>query len=241
MKRSITDPDNERLKSMSGNKVTENIYLCPDGKFRWVYEYSMLRNPTMLVTVLKVILLSFSILLGFLILINLIGGDFRHWTLSNFLSFFRVFFIILLVMLVLGVVSYLILAFIYGWTYQVLFTMDADGVEFKQMKKDFRKTQAIGWLVAVAGLASGDYSGAGAGIMAVTRDSSSSWFRDVRKVKAVPRRHVIYVNQSLEHNQVYAEKEDFDFVLNYICEHVPETVQIIKGRDDTPIVHRIEK
>ena len=29
-------------------KVTENILLCPDGKYRWVYEFEMLKNPTLL-------------------------------------------------------------------------------------------------------------------------------------------------------------------------------------------------
>ena len=57
--------------------------------------------------------------------------------------------------------------------------------------------------------------------------SSSSEFSRVKKVKAVRSRHVIYVNQTLEHDQVYAEDPDFDFVLNYICGHVPETTRIL--------------
>ena len=226
MKQTDTGFSRENRESITGRKVTENIYLCPDGKYRWTYEYRMLENPAILITVLKVLLLSFGIVLAFLVLISLVGGDFRYWNRSDYFSFFRVFLILLLVMLALGVVSYLILAAMYGWTYQVLFTMDEDGVEHRQMKKDFPKTQAIGWLAAAAGAVSGNIGGIGTGILAATRESSFSRFRDIRKVKAVRRRHVIYVNQRLEHNQVYAEDADFDFVLNYIYDHVPEKDRI---------------
>ena len=47
-------------------------------------------------------------------------------------------------------------------------------------------------------------------------------FSSVRKVKAYPRRGLIKVNQLLSHNQVYAEREDFDFVLDYIRSRCPD-------------------
>ena len=40
---------------VTGEKVTENIYLCPDGAYRWFYQMDMLKNPTILITVWKVI------------------------------------------------------------------------------------------------------------------------------------------------------------------------------------------
>lgn len=207
---------------IAGKRVTENIYLCPDGKYRWVYEYKMLKNPTILITVMKVLLLSFAIVIGFMALVNLISGDFRYWTSSDFLSFSRAFLILLLVFLALGVVSYFILAGIYGWTYQVLLTMDEDGVEMKQMQKAFRRSQAIGWLTAAAGVATGNIGRVGTGILAATKNSSTSVFQHVRKVKSVRRRDVIYVNQLLEHNQIYAEDEDFDFVEKFIKDRCPK-------------------
>ena len=209
---------------LTGEKVTENIYRCPDGKYRWIYEYQMLKNPAILITVLKALTLSFAIVMGLMFLFNLIGGDFRYWDAGDFVSFYGGFLILLLVMLALGVIAYLILAASYGWTYQVLLTMDEEGVELRQMRKDFEKTQAIGWLAAAAGLAGGNLGGAGAGVLAATRDSSVSVFRQVRKVKAMPGRHVIYVNQTLGHNQVYAEDADFAFVRDFIVRHCPNAV-----------------
>ena len=180
--------DDKSEKTVSGDKITENVYLCPDGKYRWCYEFRMLKNPAILITVLKVLMLSFGIVVGFM---------------------------------VLGAVSYLILAAMYGWSYQVLFTMDENGVEHRQMKKQFEKAEAIGWLTAAVGLAAGNIGRAGTGLLAATKTSTTSEFQHVRKVRAVQRRDVIYVNQLLEHNQVYVEDADFDFVRNYIEEHCP--------------------
>ena len=50
-------------------------------------------------------------------------------------------------------------------------------------------------------------------------------FAKVRKVKAYPRRHLIKVNERLEHNQVFAAKEDFAFVKDYIVSHCPNIKQ----------------
>ena len=204
-----------------GRKVTENIVLCPDGKYRWVYEFQMLKNPTILITVLKVLLLSFAVVFGFMALLHVIGGDYRLWSASDYAAVFKGLLYILLGVLVLGVISYLILAAIYGWSYQVLYTMDEDGVELIQMNKEFQKSQAIGWLTAAAGLAAGNAGMVGTGILAAARNTSASVFRQVRKVKPVRRRHVIYVDQLLGHNQVYAEDADFDFVKDFIVEHCP--------------------
>ena len=213
--------DDKSEKTVSGDKITENVYLCPDGKYRWCYEFRMLKNPTILITVLKVLMLSFGIVVGFMVLVDLISGNYRYSDKADILAYYGAFLILLLVMLVLGAVSYLILAAMYGWSYQVLFTMDENGVEHRQMKKQFEKAEAIGWLTAAAGLATGKIGRSGTGILAATKTSTTSEFQHVRKVRAVRRRDVIYVNQLLEHNQVYAEDADFDFVRNYIEEHCP--------------------
>ena len=36
--------NSDKEAEIDGRKVTENIYLCPDGKYRWIYEYKMLKN-----------------------------------------------------------------------------------------------------------------------------------------------------------------------------------------------------
>ena len=121
--------------------------------------------------------------------------------------------------LVLGVVAYIILAWMYGWKYIVLFEMDENEIAHIQMPKQFKKAEAIGWLTALAGLASGNLTTIGIGINSAVRNSMTSEFKNVKEVRSLKRQHVIKVNQLLNHNQVYAEEADFDFVLEYITKH----------------------
>ena len=60
---------------IEGRKVTENIYLCPDGMYRWFYEFDMIRNPTILFTVWKVMLMAFVIVMVLINLFSIISGD----------------------------------------------------------------------------------------------------------------------------------------------------------------------
>ena len=60
---------------IEGRKVTENIYLCPDGMYRWFYEFDMIRNPTILFTVWKVMFMAFAIVMVLINLMNIISGD----------------------------------------------------------------------------------------------------------------------------------------------------------------------
>ncbi len=202
-----------------GTQVTKNIWLAPDGKYRWVYEFNMLKNPTILISVVRVLLLAFGILMACMLALHLIEGVMTSF--AEYWGFYSGMLILLGVLLFLSVIAYLIVAKNFGWSYFVLITMDEEFVQNRYMKQTFEKAQALGWLTALVGLVAGNPTTAGAGLISATRDTSTSEFAYVRKVKAVRRRQVIYVNQLLGHNQVYAEPEDFDFVRNWIADHCP--------------------
>ncbi|MBQ6295074.1 MAG: hypothetical protein IJK80_04360 [Firmicutes bacterium] len=204
----------ERLE---GKKVSENVYLCPDGIYRWVYEFPMVKNPTILITVWKVLLVSCAICLV-LVGVPLLFTDGPE----SLLGLGKGFGAALLVLLPLSILGYLLVAAAYGGKYMVLFEMDETKVKHIQMEKQVKKAQAMGWLTAMAGLAAGNLSAAGSGLLASSKSVSTSVFADVKQVKADRAMHVIRVNQLLEHNQVYANGADFDFVLNYILDRVPE-------------------
>ncbi|MBQ8934075.1 MAG: zinc ribbon domain-containing protein [Lachnospiraceae bacterium] len=209
------DFDDER-ELLKGEKVTENVWLCPDGFYRWIYEYRMLQNPVILVTVWKVIALAFAIVYLFMVVLNLATNS--MYGLEGFLSLTKGFALLLLFFLALGVVAYIILAGIYGWKYMVLFEMNEQEIQHIQMKKQFKKAEAVGWLTAAAGIAAGRIGMVGTGILAASRSSSVSEFSKVRTVKGSRMFNTIKVNQLLERNQVYAEPADYDFVYRYIAE-----------------------
>ena len=154
------------------------------------------------------------------LILLLIDGDLN---MESFLGNVKIFGIIFLVFLVLAFVSYVIVAEKNGWKYMVLFEMDENGVTHTQMQKQFEKAQALGWLTALAGIAAGNPTLAGAGIASAVHDSVHSEFSKVRNIKVLRRRGVIKVNEALFKNQIYADGEDFDFVLNFISARIPDS------------------
>lgn len=201
-----------------GTKVTKNIYLCPDGMFRWIYEFRMMQNPVILFTILKIFGGIFGGIWLFETVLMLFDGGFdAEVFLHNTLGIAAV----TLVMLVISLLSYVIVAAMNGWKYIVLFEMNGEGVTHTQMQKQFEKAQAVGWLTAMAGAMTGNLTTMGIGINTAVHNSLHSDFAKVRNIKVRRRQHTIYVNELLGKNQVYAEPEDFDFVLEYIRKRIP--------------------
>ena len=109
-----------------GEQVTKNIVLCPDGVYRWSYEMNMLRNPTIMFSVWKAIGLSIGIVMVFMLIMEIISGDFDGLGSLAFLG--QLLAIIVGIFLVLSIIAYLILGALYGWKYQVLFEMTEDAI-----------------------------------------------------------------------------------------------------------------
>ncbi len=198
--------------------VTKNIVYCPDGVYRWVYEYEMLKRPGLLFTVWRVMALSLGIVYAFVVLMDVVQ-DFEYVGFAGLWETTKVFLIILAVLLLISVVAYLFVAASYGWKYMVLFEMDETRVTHIHMPSQFQRAQALGWLTAMAGAVTANPTLMGQGLLASARNSMTSEFSKVRRVK--PRRwlQTIYVIGLLNHNQVYAAAEDFDFVRDFILNH----------------------
>lgn len=208
-------------EKIEGQKVTENIYLCTDGKYRWTYAFDMLKNPVILFTTWKVIWISFIVVYLFVLILDISDGI----DMNGFVDLTRGFVLITLFMCVLGVAAYLIIAGQYGRRYMVIFEMDESGITHRQMRSQFDKAKAMGFVTAMAGIAAGSLTAAGAGINAATRDSLSTDFDKVKKIKALKRRNTIYLNAPFSNNQIYASDGDFDFVLEYILKYIPENAK----------------
>ncbi len=203
--------------TIAGEKVTENIYLCPDGIYRWFYELDMLKNPTILFTVWKVLGIAFGVVALFILIVDLFQGVIQ--SLSDIFPAMKVILILVPVFFVLSVVSYLILAWIFGWKYIVLFEMTEEYVKHIPTPKQFEKAQAINWLTVMVGALAHKPTVMGAGMLAGAKSSSTSVFKNVEFIRVRRKRNTIHVDQLLDKNQVYAEDADFDFVEKFIKEH----------------------
>lgn len=206
-------PKSESLapNDYQGSKVR----LCKDGKYRWKYELNMYKNPALLITVFKVFLYTIvGLFLVFGFFLYVIHGDWAGlWGMTKGM------FVALGIFAVLSVLGYLIVAWMYGGRYVVIFEMDEQQIKHIQLPAQFDKARKIGFITAIVGLLARKPSVAGAGMMSASKSSSTSLLKNVRKVKPRRRLQLIKVNQLLSHNQVYVPKQDFDFVYDFLKSH----------------------
>ena len=196
----------------------KEVRLCADGKYRWVYEMHLLKNPIIFLTVLKVMLISVGIVGLFMLAVTAFEGDL---TMEWFQFWLKLMGIVLGIFLGLAIISILIMAAILG-TYVVLFEMDEKKVVHIQMPRQVKKAEVVGLITALVGVMAKNPTTIGAGMLAASKSTSTSEFANVRHVKARRRLNLIKVNQLLNKNQVYVADEDFDFVYNFIKTHCPK-------------------
>lgn len=195
------------------------VSLCEDGKYRWTYPLDMLKNPTILFVIFKI----FGILFSIPLLIALISAAVNNDLANIWDSFLKIWLIVIAVFFVIIIISYLIVVWMNGGKYIVHFTMDEKRIVHEQEPAQFDRARKVGLLAALVGIFAKRPSTVGAGALAASRSTSTSDFAKVRKIKPRRRQNLIKVNQTLERNQVYVTDEDFDFVLDFIRKHCPNT------------------
>ena len=215
-----------RQESDEIDRPSPNITRGKDGVLRWVYEFSLYRNPTILVLVWKIFFFIFLGMYLFMVLFEIGDGIGKALT-----GLAPVFFGLIGGMLVLSTIAYYLYALMMGGKYCVWFEMDEQGVKHTQMPRQFKKAQILGHLLLLAGATTGNVGAAGQGLLVGSKQSTYSKFKQVKTIKPDRKRQVIKVNSSdLVHNQVYAEAADFDFVLNFIEEHAAAAKSKSKAR-----------
>lgn len=202
-------------KEIADSRVT----LYPDGKYRWVYEVPMLKNPSILFDVYKVLGISFGLVWLFGVLLICCEDGFSLESLWGTTSGFLV---LMLVFLVIGYIAYVIVAWYYGWKYVVLFTLDEKEVVHQQMPYQVKKAKVLSALTVLVGVAAGKPGVMGTGILSASRSKSTSVLADVACIKPCRRLNLIKVNQLLNKNRVFVPDEDFDFVYDFLCRHCPK-------------------
>lgn len=182
-----------------------------NGGFTWIYEYSLWKNPTVIITLGKVLLLSAAIVALFVFFITLGEG-----ASEAFLSAAKVLGITGGIMVLLLLIAYPVYSMVNGGKYIVVFEMDDRGIVHRQLQQQYHKNQVLGMLTAAVGLASGNPTVAGAGLLSATKSTQKSIFKNVRKIVVREGRHVIYLNDTNGFNQIYATPEDFPFIRDFI-------------------------
>ena len=196
--------------------IGNRVMLCKDGKYRWIHEVNMFKNPSILFDVWKVLGITMLIVIVIVGFILVISGDLD---VDGMLGMGKAMLITAAIMAVLSIIGYLVYALIAGGKYIVLFTLDEKEVVHQQMPRSAKKGLIIGDLAILAGLATGRMGTIGTGMLAKSRTSMTTTLSDVKRLTPCPRMNMIKVNETLSKNRVYVCKEDFFLVYNFLCEH----------------------
>lgn len=195
------------------------VRMYPDGKYHWLYDLHLLKNPAVFFEVIRVFAITIGILGVFLfLLISCEDGV----SLESIGTILKIMGVMAAIFLGLCIIAYPLYAALLGWKYTVHFTMDEKSVEHQQTSKPQDVAKKIGCLAVLVGLLARKPGVMGTGMIAANRTAMSTEFETVKKVKAVRWMHLIRVNETLSRNQVYVDDADFDFVYHFISKHCPK-------------------
>ena len=190
-------------------------------KYRWTYEMSLFKNPTIFIATAKAIGIAVAITVFIIGLISLIADGFSA---DSFRFLGELTLILVGIFAVLLVLGYLLYAAIMGGYYIVNFTMDEKTVVLSQSPKQAKKAENIGFAAILMGLLAHNRGAVSAGYSASSRMTSTVEFDRVKKV-TVDKKHSVIKIRSIGWDHVYADGEDFDFVAGWIRSHVPEAAE----------------
>ena len=189
----------------------EREKLCEDGKYRWIYNMSTLKNPTMMTRMGKILGLTLLVVYIVAQLASLTGeGE------NSFRYTVEMLTPAILIILAVYVVSYLLWVLLCGGTYVCAFEMDDGGILHAQGQNKTEKQKLIEQMTVLMGLVSPVAGILGSGMMAAVNSSWKSSFFAVTSLKAKRRYNAIYLNEPGCKNIIYVDDRDFDFVWSYI-------------------------
>ena len=203
------------MQQGTGCILPPGIESIEDGPFYWTYAQSLWSHPTILYTVLKVMLIAVLIIMLIFGGIGLTDGSFEVSELLITGAGLTVG------MTVLSLIGYAVFAAVSGGTYNMLFIMDEDCVMHTVLPKEAAQGNRISDAAAIVGVLTGNPTLAGMGMANCGRNSMTSSFAEVKSIVQDRAHDLIKIRAGLEFNQIYASPAQYDFVLSYIASHCP--------------------
>lgn len=203
------------MQGPGGCPLPEGIELLEDGTLGWTYSQSLWSNPTILYTVLKVMLIAVLLVTLFIGGISIMEGDFdigETLMIGGGLA---------VGMTVLSLIGYAVYAAISGGKYNMLFFMNDTLVVHMAMPKEAKRGDRINDIAVLVGVLTGNPTLAGMGMANYGRNTLASNFADVKSIVQDRSHDLIKVQAGLKFNQIYASPAQYDFVLSHIASHCP--------------------
>ncbi|MBQ3860234.1 MAG: hypothetical protein II779_06885 [Clostridia bacterium] len=190
-------------------------------KYRWTYEMSLFKNPTVFLATAKAMGIAVAITIFILGLISLFADGFSADSFRFVGELVLILGGIFAVLLVLG---YLLYAAIMGGYYVVDFTMDEKTVVLSQSAKQAKKAENIGTAAMIMGAITHNRGAVSAGYNSAIRSTTTTEFSHVKKA-VVDKKHSVIKLHTVGWDHVYADGEDFEFAAGWIRSHVPEAAE----------------
>jgi len=200
---------------VKGEAISSNIRRCPDGVYRWVYEYNLWKRSTILWEIIRFLLIVDLVQLVILLIVDIPGIGLLG-ALKRELPEAGILFAI---MSVLAVLAYGVYALLNNGKYLVLFEMGEESIMHTRMAKTVKKPELVEWLWAANEILESRVLSTTLSIKTASTASMDSLYSEVRSFKALDRQHTILLKCELTSNQIYAYPEDYEFVKDYIYQH----------------------
>ena len=205
------------------NDYPDRVTLYDDGVYRWSYDMDMWQNRFMLRLLLKLLGIICG---GVLILIFALLGP-EYYTpkavaiaLASAAGLFALTFLI-----------YAVCAWVMKGVYRLRFEMDENAVALVQSAATRDRNSALATVATLAGIAAGKSGEAfrlSSTLNAVNAVGTTA-FSVITRVKTCPEDDVIDLREWFGMNQIYVNREDYAFVLDFIRERISEKARRRSG------------
>ena len=193
-------------------RETTRVYKDDHGVYHWVYRLPMFRNFSILKTVLKAMGICF--LVPVLILVFFCFKN--QGSLEDFLEIFGILAVIAIAILIISVLSYLLVAALYGGNYVAIYTMDRQAITTSQPASQASRQAIIGLFTTAAGVISQNPGVYIAGLAGASRQVVKTDYKDIRSLKILPEKGEIRIHSFLTWYTIYVMPDDFSLVAGYL-------------------------
>lgn len=203
------------MQGAGGYALPPGIERLEDGTLGWTYSQSLWSNPTILYTVLKVMLFVVLLVTLFIGGLAIMDGSFDPGEILIIGGGLAAGFS------VLSLIGYAVYAALSGGQYNMLFFMNDDVVVHMAMPKEAKRGDRINDIAVLVGVLTGNPTLTGMGMANYGRNTLESNFADVKSIVQDRSHDLIKVRAGFEFNQIYASPAQYDFVLSHIASRCP--------------------
>ena len=201
-------------------KYTERVKLCEDGLYRWYYDLDMRKDHRLLTTPLRVLAVIGLLELVMVQFLPYHSGGMSRWRVMGILA--ACFAMITAITLGICLIQYLIR----NGKYRYRFEMGPDGIRVLMDEGDTKAMQALGTAAEIMSLFTSSAAHTTTAMRAAQRAGYTS-FRSVRKAAVDRAKDCIKLKPLLGENVVFSKPEDFEFVKEYIVNHLKSGTAVL--------------